>query len=31
MRNLNDMNNLYIAQDVILLCETFENRANLMH
>ena len=30
MRNLSDMNNLYNVQDVILLCETIENRFQLM-
>ena len=30
MRNLRDMNNLYNAQDVILLCEIIENRFQLM-
>ena len=31
MRNLGDMNDLYNAQDVILLCEIIENRFQLMH
>ena len=31
MRNLGDMNDLYNAQDVILLCEITENRFQLMH
>ena len=31
MRNLSDMNDLYNAQDVILLCEIIENRFQLMH
>lgn len=31
MRNLSDMNDLYNAQDVILLCEIFENRFQMMH
>ena len=30
-RNLGDMNDLYNAQDVILLCEIIENRFQLMH
>ena len=30
MRNLNDMNDLYNAQDVISLCEIIENRFQLM-
>ena len=30
MRNLSDMNDLYNAQDVILLCEIIENRIQLM-
>ena len=30
MRNLSDMNDLYNAQDVILLCESIENRFQLM-
>ena len=31
MRDLNDMNDLYNAQDVILLCEITENRFWLMY
>ena len=31
MRNLNGMNDFYNAQDVILLCEIFENRFELMY
>ena len=31
MRNLDDMNDLYNAQDVILLCEIGENRFQFMH
>ena len=31
MRNLCDMNDLYNAQDVILLCEIAENRFQFMH
>ena len=31
MRNLGDMNDLYIAQDVILLCEIIESRFQLMN
>ena len=31
MGNLNDMNNLYNAQDFILLCEIVENRFELMY
>ena len=31
MRNLNDMNDLYNVQDVIFLCEIFENRFQMMH
>ena len=31
MRNLGDMNDLYNAQDVILLCEIAENRFQFMH
>ena len=31
MRNLDDMNDLYNAQDVILLCEIRENRCQFMH
>ena len=31
MRNLGDMNDLYNAQDVILLGEIAENRFQLMH
>ena len=31
MKNLGDMNDLYNAQDVILLCEIIENRFQLMH
>ena len=31
IRNLHDMNDLYNAQDVILLCETGENRFQFMH
>ena len=30
MRNLSDMNDLYNAQDVILLCEIIENRFQMM-
>lgn len=30
MRNLSDMNGLYNAQDVILLCEIIENRFQYM-
>ena len=30
MRNLSDMNDLYNAQDVILLCEIIENSFQLM-
>ena len=30
MRNLSDINDLYNAQDVILLCEIIENRIQLM-
>ena len=30
MRDLFDLNNLYNAQDVILLCESFENRFQAM-
>ena len=31
MRNLGDMNDLYNAQDVILLCGIIENRFQVMH
>ena len=31
MRNLGDMNDLYNAQDVILLCEIIENRFQKMY
>ena len=31
MRNLGDMNDLYNAQDVILLCEIIENRFQAMN
>ena len=31
IRNLHDMNDLYNAQDVILLCEIGENRFQFMH
>ena len=31
MRNLGDMNDLYNAQDVILLCEIGEKRFQFMH
>ena len=31
MRNLGDMNDLYNAQDVALLCEIAENRFQFMH
>ena len=31
MRNLCDMNDLYNAQDVILLCEIAENKFQFMH
>ena len=31
MRNLDDMNDLYNSQDVILLCEIRENRCQFMH
>ena len=31
MRNLGDMNNLYNAQGVILLCEFIENRFQVMN
>ena len=31
IRNLGDMNDLYNAQDVILLCEIGENRFQFMH
>ena len=31
MRNLGDMNDLCNAQDVVLLCETGENRFQFMH
>ena len=31
MRNLGDMNDLYNTQDIILFCETIENRFQLMH
>ena len=31
MRNLEDMNDLYNTQDVILLCEIIKNRFQLMH
>ena len=31
MRNLNDLNDLCNVQDVILLCEIFENCAKIMH
>ena len=31
MRNLGDMNDLYNAQDVILLCEIIENRFQIMN
>ena len=31
MRNLGDMNDLYNAQDVILLCRIIENRSQVMH
>ena len=30
MRNLGDMNDLYNAQDVILLCKIIENRFQVM-
>ena len=30
MRNLSDMNSLYNAQDVVLLCEIIENRFQVM-
>ena len=30
MRNLGDLNDLYNAQDVILLCELIENRFQFM-
>ena len=30
MRNLSGMNNLYNAQDVVLLCEIIENRFQVM-
>ena len=31
MRNLGDMNDLYNAQDVILLCEIIENKFQIMN
>ena len=31
MRNLGDMNDLYNAQDVILLCEIIESRFQMMN
>ena len=31
VRNISDMNDVYDFQGVIILCEIFENRANLMH
>ena len=31
MRNLGDMNDLYNAQDVILLCQIGKNRFQFMH
>ena len=31
MRNLNDMNDLYNAQNVVLLCEKIEDRLQLMY
>ena len=31
MRNLGDMNDLYNAQDVILLCEIIENKFRIMN
>lgn len=31
MRNLSGMNDLYVAQDVIILCEIVENRFELMY
>ena len=31
MRNLGDTNDLYDSQDVFLLCETIENRFQIMN
>ena len=31
IQNVGDMNDLYNAQDVILLCETAENKFQFMH
>ena len=31
MRNLDDINDLHIAQDVILYCEIIENSFQIMH
>ena len=31
MRDMSDLNDLYNAQDVILLCEIFENRVQIMY
>lgn len=31
IRSVGEVNDIYIAEDVILFCEIFENRANFMH